>query len=111
LKQQQNVFTKPQFGLLNYVIFRGEFLLNTPAIIKVTYCCFSKSCWQRFSLGRSSTQLTQYQFALARHFKTEPIESGAFCFGISKNTVFSNALVPSSSALIPMSILYIAMSI
>jgi hypothetical protein len=29
---------------------------------------------------------------LARHFKTEPIETVAFCFGISESTVFSNAI-------------------
>jgi hypothetical protein len=29
---------------------------------------------------------------LARHFKTEPNETVAFSFGISKNTVFSNVI-------------------
>jgi hypothetical protein len=29
---------------------------------------------------------------LARHFKTEPIETAVFSFGISENTVFSNAI-------------------
>jgi hypothetical protein len=32
------------------------------------------------------------EFDLALHFKTEPIETVAFSFGISENTVFSNAI-------------------
>jgi hypothetical protein len=32
------------------------------------------------------------QCDLARHFKTEPIETVVFSFGISENTVFSNVI-------------------
>jgi hypothetical protein len=36
--------------------------------------------------------LLYFNLDLARHFKPEPIETVAFSFGISENTVFSNAI-------------------
>jgi hypothetical protein len=33
-----------------------------------------------------------WQPELARYFKTDPADIVAFCFGISKNTIFSNAI-------------------
>jgi hypothetical protein len=33
-----------------------------------------------------------WQPELARYFKTEPTDIVAFCFGISENIVFSNAI-------------------
>jgi hypothetical protein len=41
------------------------------------------------SIQQFSVQLTACLRDLVRHFKTEPTETVAFCFGIPENTVMS----------------------
>jgi hypothetical protein len=48
-------------------------------------------CFEIARQYRLSTEL-YWQCDLASHFKTEPIETVSFSFGISENTVFSNAI-------------------
>jgi hypothetical protein len=51
----------------------------------------SRLCFEIARQFRLSTELC-WQGDLARHFKTEPIETVVFSFGIGENTVFSNVI-------------------
>jgi hypothetical protein len=53
--------------------------------------CFNRFCFEMVRQIKLLIELS-WQPELARYFKTEPTDIVAFCFGISENTVFSNAI-------------------